>query len=274
MGLLENIGKVVGIGSNILGTGQALRKSDSSSLIDRVNQAKVMKIHPLAALGVNPAAGPTSTAFAEMGQNIQRTLSNDSAIQRKLVNAQINETEAKAEYWRSKANENSGQGSPAVNGPGSNSSLGIVGQNTSISSPPGVQFTDNQVPKSSSIGTQAGTAPLELQAVTKYGTVYRVPNQLTQEGISEGSFFTQLKYNLGQVADYIAGYAVAGWPKAFKRTQDYLLSDRPRSGGQGKEFRYNVFRGSWVLRRIGSEGPQMWDHEGLWQRMQLPHSKR
>lgn len=273
---LDPIGKAVGIGSNILGMGMAKKQQDQSSLAYRVGEAKALGIHPLAALGINPASGPSVGAFSQMGQNIQETLSNDRRIANDLGRAQIDETKAKAEYWRAKAHETvSGQSSPAVSGSGSNSSLGITGQNTSVSgAPPGVQFTDVQVPVSKSVGTRAGTDPLELQAVTKYGTVYRLPTQATQESISEGSLFTQIKYNLGQIADYLAGYGAVMFPKALKETRSYLLSDRPRSGGNGKEFRYNVFRGSWVLRNIGSEGPQIWDHKALWKIIRLPHSRK
>ena len=95
----------------------------------RVKDAKRAGLHPLAALGVSPAAGPSANVvaersnrgnFAQMGQGLQQIL---QAGQSELQKAQIENLNSRTNYWNKKAadigrNTPTGQASPVVNNSG------------------------------------------------------------------------------------------------------------------------------------------------------------
>lgn len=292
MGLLDwlpGIGKLLDTGVNIFNSRANRNMQDymaRNSISLRVADAKRAGIHPLAALGAqtfNPAPIGINTDLAGMGQSFASAGRANSTHERnmrrldeELMNEKIKHLKAQTSAITSSVYGSSGLPFTSGSAPVS----GIVGQDSPrLESPPGVAFQQSQIPVSQSMGAQAGLLPFDLYGVNSAGTIYKVPTQMLQEGISEGSFFTQTKYNLGQFVDYVKGYQAYLFPTVMQDMRQRLQAER--NGimmyvKPGYEARFNVIRGSWVIRPIGKEGSQFWDNKKLrniGKRIRIPKNK-
>lgn len=270
------IGSIIDSGMGIIDSinnRSFMRDSAMNSISWRVADAKRAGIHPLAALGAStfsPSPIHTGTDFGSMGQQLSQMTKANTMRQKEIDSIENDYKRAQTDYIRmqTKAIENDLSGNGGSNVPQFSNSApvsGIVGQNSPRLAD-GVEYVTPQVPVSTSIGNQAGLNPLHLYGVDSDGTLTKVPSQALQEGISEGSLVTQVRYNLGQLSDYVKGYYTYVAPALMSKYKNVLRSERQgimRYVKPGFEPRYNVLTGQWKIRRIGKEGSQFWDHKKL-----------
>lgn len=245
----------------------------------RVKDAKKAGIHPLAALGANTISYQPQSVFGggdntdwasiagDFGQNISRAMSKIQTWQEREAGNVQQELEAEnlkqaklatkgmeLEYQQ-KVNEAAMP--PMGNSPAANA-LGVVGQDQGLvksgispntpGSPPGVQFQPSQVILSQKPGLEAGIQPLQSVYINKDGTAYLAPNQQASEAM-ENDKFTELKYFVGNVVDYGKGWAAYTRPdrKESRSLLEQLRRARPAVVPEGKEWRYNPYKGAFEL---------------------------
>lgn len=181
----------------------------------RINDAKKHGIHPLAAIGVNPASGgiisgPSSQPPYGGGNAIQGSRDNDS-----LIKAQIRKLDAETN---------------AIN---------------SIGQAPTVQKSVEQV-GSQSQGIQVGENPQMKYDVTPEG-FYNLIARDNEAYSDEAPITTQAQYLWDDVARRTAGRRLLhNWndPKLAER-KTWLLASRPKNVPPGYIALWNVARGQW-----------------------------
>lgn len=209
----------------------------------RVRDARKAGIHPLAALGVSPASGP-SAAFgmdskdygrgkmlANMGQGLQRALAGKSELD-----------SAMAEYYRAMARKVS---TPAIGGQGD---AALVVDRKGVLKPSekrGYQVVPAQVNPQRAHGYVAGPSGFYNFANVPDGGVQVYPTQKFQESTSEG--FHALEYGIkmsGQWAKGISLNALNG-PKAMMARNKLRDEQRAVEAEYGGRYAYSAIQRTW-----------------------------
>lgn len=274
-GLGSIAGGLMGNDDNSMQLAQMQRHMYRRSVRWRVGDAKAAGIHPLIAMGVNPATlpamdtrGKSGPNYAAIGQGVSRALNAaNTAKENELAQEQIKsiklennlkeiEVAEKALEFRnlnknpapSFNEDNIYVGQNIKNGRlhSSNSNSDILGIGST-----GEFVTRPSVPLSSSHGVISGTQPFVQYSEDDQGRFWKVPSQQIQEAMSEGSIVTQARYNATQVTEQLNAVRLyMNWnnPKLSQFRSNFLKS-RPLQNHSKDIALWDVMSGMWVRRK-------------------------
>lgn len=220
-------------------------------------------IHPLAALGLNPAitgAGVVSPGqkrdkgeiLSELGQNLTRAASAMQTVEEKdVMRAQAEMLRAQAKYYNSNSPSNR-KGEPPTPGipDGSTDKRSIEGQADMVKTVP------VEVKASKGLGYQSGSKPLIETTIGPDGSIIEHPNaELMEAAENDWMLKRRLDYlnikatGKAQLAHYTRHPKLMEW---MKNKQKVLNQDVKAQFGKNYEARWDI--NEWVWKIVKKDG--------------------
>lgn len=235
----------------------------------KAEDARDAGLHPLAALGTNTTSFTPQSVFTtdygvgKMGQDISRAIRATQtkedkyreAIDTQIKREQLQRMQLENLGLLKKIKESNNPSMPSLNDDryniveGQDTGIGVTSEDLQTGS---VQLIPTQVPFQKRLGIQAGDLPLERDAINEDGTIYTVPSKDLEEAM-ESDWFTQGKYSVGKIMDYLKGIhsrwanpftdAAWNWRAKMRKRRPKIYTDKD---GQKYYYPFSVVRGSFV----------------------------
>lgn len=254
-------------------------KYAKNSIQYRVADAKRAGIHPLAALGINPAQGPVLNSNPPghnlgdaMGRSVGQLLDMADRVKLKAElkreEAYTRNIDADTEVKKAQLRQILGQRPVPSFNDGEYSSV-VAGSDDLV------RVDQASITASDFAGHDAGIDNMEKVAVNRHGSIYEAPTQEIQESVSE-EITNQVRYGMGKAVDYAAGqlaFRASNTKKAkqwvneqkpyLARLREKLVKKFGEKYMADKVVRYNPYRGMPVIQNVKDVQDEFFSHKPI-----------